>query len=340
MTSMQQPDEEGDDDYMNMVFDDPAPVKESSVQRAQRLKKESRARGVIKSKAELAEAEAAAREKALSTSMLDDGRAQKSKGLAMMAKMGFSGGGLGKKSGDGISASRTEPISIQIKENRGGIGLDAERKRKLREAAEESGVKSVKLDPDEYRDRVRKEREDARMEKQIHAAQRLAERLDDETPPDENEAAPDNGDDGNTTSNKKAAVAAAAAAVPMSSRPLKAIPVLYRGLIRHRAEVERDRRMRHDLEQSLSRLPTYEDDEEDEDDKRAIGKTSVVYAHIEDLEEEDEELDEFNALGSAEQLLRLLEYIRSRHRYCFWCKSAYPTSDMEGCPGLSEEDHD
>lgn len=316
---------------MNMVFDDPTPAKESSVQRAQRLKKESRARGVIKSKAQLAEEEAAARDKALSTSLLDDpARARKSKGLAMMAKMGFSGGGLGKRAEDGSGgggSGRTEPISIQVKENRGGIGLDAEKKRKLREAAEERGVKSVKLDPDEYRERVRREREDARIEKQLHAAQRLAERLDDENPAVESETSAEAADTD-------------AAAVPMSSRPLKSIPVIYRGLLRHRAEVERDRRMRHDLEQSLSRLPTYEDDEEDEDDKKAIGKTRVVYAHIEDLEDDDEELDEFNALELAERLRQLLEHLRSRHRYCFWCKSAYPTSDMDGCPGLLEEDHD
>jgi hypothetical protein len=100
MAPGQQQDDE--DDYMNMVFDDPTPAKESSVQRAQRLKKESRARGVIKSKAQLAEEEAAARDKALSTSLLDDpARARKSKGLAMMAKMGFAGGGLGKRAEDG-----------------------------------------------------------------------------------------------------------------------------------------------------------------------------------------------------------------------------------------------
>lgn len=333
MAPGQQQDEE--DDYMNMVFDDPTPAKESSFQRAQRLKKESRARGVIKSKAQLAEEEAAARDKALSTSLLDDpARARKSKGLAMMAKMGFSGGGLGKRAEDGSvgGSGRTEPISIQVKENRGGIGLDAEKKRKLREAAEERGVKSVRLDPDGYRERVRKEREDARIEKQLHAAQRLAERLDDENPAVESEpSARTAGTD---------ADASAAAAVPISSRPLKSIPVIYRGLFRHRAEVERDRRMRHDLEQSLSRLPTYEDDEEDEDDKKALGKTRVVYAHIEDLEDDDEELDEFNALELAERLRQLLEHLRSRHHYCFWCKSAYPTSDMDGCPGLLEEDHD
>lgn len=322
------PDEE-EDDYMNMTFEDPAPIKETSLQRTQRLKRESRARGLVKSKAQIAEEEEAAREKALSTSMLDDARAKKSKGLAMMAKMGFTGGGLGKKTRDGDGPGRTEPIKVSVKEDRAGIGLENEKKRRLREAAEERDIKMAKMDPDEYRERVRKEREDARLERQFFAAQRTAEQMDDE------KADPQGGDasaDEAGGSGKKPA--------PISSRPLKSVPVLYRGLVRHREEAERDRRMRHDLEQSLSRLPTYEDDQEDADDKKALGKGNTVYATAEDLDEEDEELDGFNALEVGERLEKLLEYLRERHQYCFWCKMAYPGSEMEGCPGLTEEDHD
>ena len=330
------PDDE-DDDYMNMTFDDPTPIKETSLQRTQRLKQESRARGIIKSKAELAEEEEAAREKALSTSMLDDARAKKNKGLAMMAKMGFTGGGLGKKTAEGQSEGRIEPIKVSMKEDRGGIGLDNEKKRKLREAAEEREIKAAKLDPDEYRDRVRKEREEARLEKQFYAAQRTAERMDDEKADPEKAAtdskSPSSDQDSEGLKERKKPGT-------ISSRPLKSIPVLYRSLVRHREEKERDRRMRYDLEQSLSRLPTYEDDNEDEDDKRALGKGHTVYATADDLDEEDEELDEFNALEIGERLKRLLVYLRDQHQYCFWCKMAYPDSEMEGCPGLTEEDHD
>ncbi|KAG7435966.1 G patch domain-containing protein 11 [Fusarium oxysporum f. sp. raphani] len=98
--------------------------------------------------------------------------------------------------------------------------------------------------------------------------------------------------------------------------------------------------MRYDLEQSLSRLPTYEDDQEDADDKRALGKGHTVYATAEDLDEEDEELDQFNELEIGERLKSVLEYLREKHQYCFWCKMAYPDAEMEGCPGLTEEDHD
>ncbi|KFH47871.1 G patch domain-containing protein-like protein [Hapsidospora chrysogenum ATCC 11550] len=323
---------EEEDDYMNMTFEDPTPAKETSLQRTQRLKKESRQRGLVKSKAQLAEEEAAAREKALSTSMLDDSRAKKSKGFAMMAKMGFSGGSLGKKAEDGGGQGRTEPIKVDIKEDRAGIGLESDKKRKLREAAEAHGIKAAKLDPDEYRERVRKEREDARLEKQFHAAQRMAERLDDE------EAAAAAVTEPTATATSQSGKTKGYDGI--SSRPLKAIPVLYRGLLRHRAEQERDRRMRHDLEQSLSRLPTYEDDDEDEDGKKALGKTQSTYAAIEDLDEEDDELDEFNALEISERLRQALEYLRARHQYCFWCKAAYPDSEMEGCPGLTEDEHD
>ncbi|SPJ83771.1 related to G-patch domain protein [Fusarium torulosum] len=322
------PDEE-EDDYMNMSFDDPTPAKETSLQRTQRLKREARARGVIKSKEQIAEEEEAAREKALSTSLLDDAKAKKSKGFAMMAKMGFTGGGLGKKTEEGDAPGRTEPIKVSVKDDRGGIGLDNEKKRKIREAAEERDIKAAKIDPDEYRERVRKEREDARLEKQFFAAQRTAERMDDEK-----------AELSGTNPPIPKAKDQADKSAPISSRPLKSIPLLYRSLVRHREEAERDRRMRYDLEQSLSRLPTYEDDQEDADDKRALGKGHTVYATAEDLDEEDEELDQFNELEIGERLRQVVEYLREKHQYCFWCKMVYPDAEMEGCPGLTEEDHD
>lgn len=308
-----------DEDYMNMTFDDPAPAKESSLQRTQRLKRESWARGVIKSKSQLTEEGEEAREKALSTSLLDDERAKKSKGLSMMARMGFTGGGLGKKDDDGESRGRTEPIRVNVKDDRGGIGMDSEKKRKLREAAEEHGgaSKAAKVDPDEYRDRVRKEREDARLERQFFAAQRLAESMEEEK-------------EDNAKREK----------VPLASRPLRSVSVLYRGLVKHREEQERDRRMRHDLEQSLSRLPTYEDDDEDNDYKKALGKTATEYMAADDLDEEDPELDEFNALEPGDRLEKVLDHLRKDYWYCFWCKMNYPDATMDGCPGLTEEDHD
>jgi hypothetical protein len=315
------------DDYMTMTFaEEPAPT-ESSLQRRQRLKREGEIRGRVKSKAELAAEEEEARERALSKSLLDDAAAKKNKGFAMMAKMGFQkGSALGSKENAGAA---TEPIKLQKKDDRGGIGLESERKRKLEEEAEAKGIKKVKpVDPDEYRERVRREAELARLEKHVYAAQRIAERMDEEkaletTTQDGSKAALDSG--------KKRKI---------SSRPLKSVNVLWRGLVRHREEADRDRRMRHDLEQSLSRLPTYEDDHDDEDDRKALGKDKTVYVTADDLDEEDPELDEFNALEPEEKLQQLIGHLRKEYYYCFWCKYTYADEEMEGCPGLTEEEHD
>ncbi|KAK3299000.1 G-patch domain-containing protein, partial [Chaetomium fimeti] len=164
---------------------------------------------------------------------------------------------------------------------------------------------------------MRREREEARWERQLAAAQKVAERM----------AAEREEEDAQRES--RAAV----------SRPLKGIPVCWRGLVRSREEAERDRRMRYDLEQGLARLPTYEDAEEDEDDKKALGKAATTYATAEDLDEEDPELEEFNALPVDERLHKMVEHLRDEYRYCFWCKFTYPDEEMEGCPGLTEEDH-
>ncbi|RDW74054.1 hypothetical protein BP5796_07496 [Coleophoma crateriformis] len=317
-------EEEEEDDYMNMIIEEPSKPKEKETytQRRMRIQRESEALGRVKSKAEKAAEEAAAREAALSTSLFGT-TSQANKGLAMMAKMGFKpGAALGSK--DNVDA-RTEPIGLNMKEDRGGVGLDSEKKRKFREQAE-GEVKRVKAEEGDYRERVRREREEARLEGMVGAAMRVAERMDGER---EEEAAGGQQPSQEDGTRRK-----------ISTKPLKQINILWRGLVRRREEKERDRRMRYDLHQSLSRLPTYEDDTEDKDDKRALGKDKTPYMLVEDLEEEDPELDELNALEPGERLHKLVMFLRDEFNYCFWCKFTYPDKEMEGCPGLTEEDHD
>jgi len=315
-----------EDDYMNMIITEPIKPKEKETYTQRRLRKEREAeiRGRTKSKAELAAEEAAAREAALSKSLLDDPAvASRNKGLKMMAKMGFKLGNVLGRSAEG--EGRKEPIMVNMKEDRGGIGLDSEKKRKFREEVEREG-KRVKAEEGEYRERVRKEREDGRLEGMIGAAMRVAERMHDEREEVKSSAAEQCGDD-----NKKRKI---------STMPLKQINVLWRALVRKREEKERDRRMRYDLQQSLSRLPTYDDPDEDKDDRRALGKEVMQHTLVEDLEEDDPELDAFNELGPAERLQKLVEHLREEYNYCFWCKYTYPDKEMDGCPGLMEEDHD
>ncbi|CAG7935799.1 unnamed protein product [Penicillium nalgiovense] len=352
---------EDEDDYMNMVIEEPT-QKETFAQKKRRELREAEARGRVPSKAERDAREAVRREEALARSTLNPNN----KGFQMMAKLGFKPGDvLGKPATssdsdttntDSSLKARAEPLNLTLKKNRGGIGLDTEKKRKLREEAEEA-AKRIKHEEGSYRDRVREERELRRIEAQVRAAQKVAERLDAELESGATEekeqgtgssaksdkegdsADPGQPRDGPDATTKKKPI-----------KPTSQINVLYRGLIRERERNDSDRQARHALQSSLpssffpkARLPGYDDPTMDREDKKALGSeldpnTSTMEI---ELEEDDEELDAFNALEPAERLHKLVLFLRETYRYCFWCKYAYETDlELEGCPGLTEEDHD
>ena len=234
----------------------------------------------------------------------------------MMAKLGF-------KQGEALGAvknsnARIEPVQLQMKDDRGGIGLDTEKKRKFREQVE-GEAKRVKGDEGDFRERVANEREERRLEGQIGGAMRIAERMDTEAAEEKREAG-----DSNETGIDEA----------KKGSSTEKVNILWRSLVRERVEKERERRMRYDLTQSLSRNAKYDDLEEDEQDRLALGKEEEI------LDEDDPELDEFLQMDASERLQRLVSYLRETYSYCFWCKYQYPDAEMEACPGITEDDHD
>lgn len=253
-----------------------------------------------------------------------------------MAKLGYQPGStLGSTTN--TASARTEPLELVMKEDRGGIGLDSERKRKVREEAEREG-KRVKAEEGEYRERVRREREGRRLEGLVSGAMGVAERLDCQEQEQEEEQDGESGGEGEGQGKGQGQGGEEGGKKTKTKsetrRPTKSVNVLWRGLVRRREENERERRMRYDLQQSLSRLPTYADADADADDRLAVGD------EVEEVEEEDAELEAFDALEPEERLRRLVEYLRERWRYCFWCKCQYPDEGLEGCPGATEDDHD
>ena len=308
-------DAEEEDDYLSMTFaEPPRTAPETSIQRTARLKRDAEARSRPKSKAEIAAEESAAQEAALATT-LDSSN----KGFKMLAKLGFKGGTLGKDYGSGNA--RSEPIRVTMKEDRSGVGLESDKKRKFREDAEKEvkRIKAVEGEQVDYRERLRQERAEKRLEGQIIGAMVVCERLA------EADEQVDESVDG--------AVEGVKPTRPRT-KPLTSINVLWRGSVKHRLQKERERRARYDLHQSLSSLPNYEDSDEDGDYKHAFG------AEEEELDEEDAELDEFNSLVPDVRLAKLCDYLRDTWQYCFWCKFKYPDVSLEGCPGVEEEDHD
>ncbi|THX86956.1 hypothetical protein D6D04_01110 [Aureobasidium pullulans] len=293
---------DAEDDYMSMSFADPPPPTnpKTSLQRHQERLRIASLKSHPATKKQLeAEAEAA-REKALATSTLTP----ISKGAQMMAKMGFKGGALGKSAN-----ARTEPVEINVKEGKGGIGMDNEKKRKIREAMEElqGKEKKQKAEEGEYRIRVAAEREEKKKEGQWWGAMKVCEKLDTE---EEEEK-----------TGRKVEVSA------------KRANLLWRNLAMQREQRDRDRVLRKGALDSLS--SRYRDDEADADDKIAMGTEIEEYE-----DEEDKELDDYNALKIGERLDKVVEYLRKTYHYCFWCKYRYPDEQMEGCPGLTEEEHD
>jgi hypothetical protein len=296
---------DAEDDYMNMSFADPTPsAPKTSLQRQQERRRIASLKSQPKTKAELALAAELARETALATSTLSN---PTSKGAQMMARMGFKGGALGK-----TANARTEPIEISIKEGKGGIGMDNEKKRKIREAMEElqGKEKKQKAGEGEYRERVAKEREEKRKEGMWWGAMKVCEKFDEEEEAEKTEK----GD--------------------VRKRDAGKVNVLWRTLAQQRQQRDKDKILRKGALDSLS--SRWHDDEADTDDKIALGM------EVEDFEdeEEDTELDEFNALEVGDRLEKLVVYLRETYHYCFWCKYRYPDEEMEGCPGLTEEEHD
>lgn len=289
-----------EDDYLSMSFGEPVgATKETSLQRAARLKREAAERGRIKSKKEIAEEQRLAREQALAT-QLD----ASNKGAKMMAKMGFKGGALGRS-----EDARTQPIELLMKDDRGGIGMDSEKRKRVREAAEEAAGKEKrqKVDEGEYVQRTREERDERRCEGMWWSAIRVLEGFEEE--------------DGETEGGKA------------NLKPLRSVNLLLRPLVKQRLEKERERRMKYDLEQSLS-------SRQDCDDPDAEGEAKVANnTAIEDLDEEDPELEGFEALSSAERLGSVVAALREKYNYCFWCKYRYPDDTFDGCPGLTEDEH-
>jgi hypothetical protein len=398
------PSSSDEDDYMTMALPTTAPAQETSLQRLRRERLAAAERGRVKSKAQI-EAEAAeARERVMARSLLDDPAvATRSKGFAMMAKMGFKrGDALGRKaaaaegeekkaveaeekkdqdddaeakdaqaqkedddnddSGGEDATPRTEPIKINVRAGRGGIGLSAEqqRKRKLEEPpSEDEATKRAcqeAADPLAYRDRVARERERAHREGQVRAAQRLAERLSEGLDGEEEVGNDDDEDEGGDVRNKKKHHR-------HRTTPLRRVNVLWRGMVRAREMGERDARVRRAAEAELfARRPRYVPtaDEEDAYDRLAMGlqprgagavgsvdgdaddsADAAAVPGDEELDEDDEELDAFEALEPADQLRRLTAWLRGERLWCFWCGCGYDDAQalQEACPGEDEDDH-
>lgn len=236
----------------------------------------------------------------------------------MMAKFGFKQGDTLGKATD----ARKEPIRVDMKGDKSGIGLESEKKRKFREQWEqaEREAKRAREEEGDYVEIRRLEAKEKKLERDLDSAQRTAERLSEKVAEEEGTPEP-------------------------AEKPWKDVNLLWRSRARRRAVIMHEKKQRRELNNTLaSRLPTLEvEDEDDGDDaKVAQGRDlASFYTSVEDeLEDEDPELAEFEALPVLERLQKVLKFLREKFHYCLYCGYQYPDKELEGCPGLTEEDHD
>ncbi|KAF1798723.1 hypothetical protein V8B55DRAFT_1522968 [Mucor lusitanicus] len=169
--------EDDEDDYMSTKFLETAQEFESKRQESysekrKRQLREQQAKAYIKPRAQL---EAEEREKGLQKSIEES-----NKGMKMLMKMGFKQGqGLGSNK-SGASSGIAEPIQVDLKLGRSGIGMDSEMRKREREQEEEEMRKRVHIDPEEFRNQMASKAKDAQLARYINAAVSICERFDEE----------------------------------------------------------------------------------------------------------------------------------------------------------------
>jgi hypothetical protein len=236
----------------------------------------------------------------------------------MMAKFGFKQGDTLGKSED----ARKEPIRVDMKGDKSGIGLESEKKRKFREQWEQAGreAKRSKEEEGDYVEIRRLEAKEKKLERDLDSAQRTAERLSEKASEDAGTPQP-------------------------AEKSWQDVNLLWRSRARRRAVIMHEKKQRRELNNTLaSRLPTLaaEDEAEGDEEKIAQGHDlAPFYTSLEhELEDEDPDLADFEALAVPKRLEKVLAFLREEFHYCFYCGYQYPDAEMEGCPGFTEEDHD
>ncbi|EMR11715.1 hypothetical protein PNEG_00149 [Pneumocystis murina B123] len=188
---------EDDDDYLTMALPD---LSSSLISTRERKVYAQRERGICKSY-QVREHER--RKEALSSSLMDFEKP--SKAMTMMFKMGYrKGEALGQKQSEG----KLEPLEINMKTDRLGIGHKTMQKQKI-----EQEIQKIRENEIDYESRMRLEREKKYLEAKVLEAQKVCENLDKKESLDE---------------------------------PRK-INVLWRGLVVQRIEKEMEKRRRHGI---------------------------------------------------------------------------------------------
>lgn len=270
-----------------------------------------------KQEAELAEAKEKSRVSKIARKTLEEDQRKagldkrldtSNKGFAMLQKMGYKQGeSLGKD-----NTGRVDPIPIEVKAGRSGLGREAavkqiheaksELRRRHAEARAQSAERQREMTAQEFRTSLARKNRSRRTESDLYTSQKTCHQLDtvkgftdavepwfwpEQTRVTEDEEDVDTVKDEEEVKNP-----------PTGDREFQSL------------------------------------DSEDDDEDRF---REIPPAHVKAEQQLDEE--EFSP---EEKLGILTGYLRSQYHYCLWCGISYSDSDeiRLGCPGDTREDHD
>ncbi|KAF9928949.1 hypothetical protein BGZ65_005996 [Modicella reniformis] len=288
-----------------------------------------------------------AREKGLETEIGED-----NKGMAMLLKMGFKKGGTlgvskscndtgsGSSSPSGLSqqgpklvASHPDalraPLAIQMKQGRGGLGMDTVRKRKAEEKLQRLEKETLRVFDEGYRGQKGDQFQLEKQKRQLGAARAICMCMD------AKRAESDvNRSQGGATGNlgRSNIFWWIADSVPDE---ILGTPLMGPGAETVMEEEGQDRRL-----SSGTQAASQEESLEFDKEKR----TKLDPLLVADEEAEPPKWGEhpaFAQLEVPEKLDKVVQYLRDEYNYCFWCASQYdgPEDLVENCPGETEDDH-
>ncbi|KAG1892654.1 hypothetical protein F4604DRAFT_1672625 [Suillus subluteus] len=308
-------------------------VPKTYAQRRQEALKQSRVKNEQNRMKSRRQREQESREEGLSKSLFERAQEEEkavggSKALGIMMKMGFKvGQSLGKT--EDSPPKTTVPLpgpslsEDESEQGKQGIGLGkrarspsaADRLAKMAKMAEAASHES-------FRDRARREYEERRAEGRLSSARQTCLTLDEKADITFNVLCLD---PNNPDSIPNGLVDA------LSTHTLQVSPLRSAS-----GDVSHAARLRAQMVADALLPVTSLDEDEDADDSET--PTTVEQFPQEVIEE----AVYFLRLGPRDRLKLLLEYLRGKYSYCFWCGTQYGDAiDLEqSCPGPEEDDHD
>jgi len=244
------------------------------------------------------------------------------KAMNMMLKMGFQiGQPLGRadegpsfSSGDGSksNAHRTEPIPVHIWSGKEGLGR---KKRAVSGTPDSTDQENQQQKHDDFRQRSQKMYEERRAEGRLHSAMKTLRALDEGLGIEDNYLSLDPTDKQSFPPGWLLALGSD-------------IGSIVQGSDHSRLRVQ----MRAD------RLVSTKPDDSDDDIDTIVEELDPVTL---DPEQRDNVL-RYLGLSPTNRLTEVLDYLRTKHLYCFWCGARYKNKKEmeEQCPGIEESEHD